>query len=191
MTHRRWIVALACVAAVSLMGNVYLLTRPPLPPPSPARRPLLPAGAQLHEVRGLNEAGEVVHLPLAGRSRATLLYVVTPSCVWCARNQDNFLRLVAERSGQYDVVLASLTDIGFEGYLAALRARWDDADVQVLTSVSREDRDRLMLGATPQTLVIGTDGRVLRNWVGAYTEDTLIDVENFFLLQMPGLSNAD
>jgi hypothetical protein len=67
---------------------------------------------------------------------------------------------------------------------------WGDADVRLLTGLSREVRDRMMLGSTPQTMVIGTDGRIIANWVGAYTGDTLIAVENFFLLQMPGLRDA-
>jgi hypothetical protein len=190
MTHRRWIGVLAAVAAVSLMGNVYLLTRPPSSVP-PQRRPILPAGAQLQEVRGLDEAGDVVRLQLAGAHRPTLLYVVTPACVWCTRNQANFIKLAEERSGQYTMVLVSLTNTGFDDYVASLRPRWGDADVRVLSSLSREDRDRLMLGATPQTIVVGTDGRILQNWVGAYTDETLIGVENFFLLQMPGLSDVD
>ena len=191
MTHRRWFGALAAVAAVSLMGNVYFLTQPPSLTTAPQQRPFLPPGTQLQDLRGLNEAGEVVRLQLAGSRRATLLYVVTPSCVWCTRNQENFIELALKRSGQYSIVLVSLTSNGFEGYLASLKPRWGDADIQVLASLSRETRDRLMLGATPQTIVIGTDGRILQNWVGAYTDDTLVGVENFFLLQMPGLSNRD
>lgn len=45
----------------------------------------------------------------------------------------------------------------------------------------------MLLGSTPQTIVVGSDGRVVENWLGAYTGDTLVAIENFFLVEMPGL----
>lgn len=191
MPQRHWLGALAVIATLSLMGNVYFITRPLPPAPQSLQRPVLPPGSDIRDLRGLNEAGEGAHVQLAGSSRPTVLYVVTPSCVWCTRNQENFTKLAVERSGQYRFVLVSLTRDGFREYLAPLKAKWGDADIQVLAGLSREDRDRLMLGSTPQTMVIGTDGRLLRNWVGAYTDNTLVGVENFFLLQMPGLSERE
>lgn len=190
MTHRRWLGALATIAALSLMGNVYFITRPPSPAPQSQQRPILPSGTQLGDLRGHSETGDEVQVQLVDSDRPTLLYVVTPSCIWCTRNRDNFLKLAAERSGQYNIVLLSLTNAGFPPYVDALRPMWRDAEVRVLTGLSREVRGRMMLGSTPQTMVVGTDGRIIENWVGAYTGDTLIAVENFFLLQMPGLGDG-
>ncbi|MGH9477010.1 MAG: hypothetical protein ACRD1C_11860 [Terriglobales bacterium] len=40
---------------------------------------------------------------------------------------------------------------------------------------------------TPETYVLGTDGRLMAHWYGAYGQETLGDVERFFHLRLPGV----
>ena len=53
---------------------------------------------------------------------------------------------------------------------------------------TRESVDRLHLGATPQTLVVSADGTVLRNWLGAFTDEIGTEVESLFDVDLPGLT---
>lgn len=45
---------------------------------------------------------------------------------------------------------------------------------------------RLHVGGTPRTIVVSRDGAVVRDWVGAYTNATLQEVEQFFGVDLPG-----
>lgn len=135
MMPTRWIVALATVAVASLLANAYLVTRPS-PAPVVERPPLLQPGAQLNEVRGYSEIGDLVQVRLAGKDRPTLMYVVTPTCIWCIRNRDNFVTLARERGGAYDIVLVSLRETGFKAYVDGLKPMWGASRVRTLTGLS-------------------------------------------------------
>ena len=176
---------LIVVGAGSIALNVYFVRaeRAAVPPP-PA---VLAKGTQLKDFSGRDELGNLVNVKLASTDRPTLLYVVTPSCIWCKRNRDNFLKVVSERSGDFNVVLVSLNDSGFKTYVEKLRPLWGDAEVATVTGLSDELKDRMMLHVTPTTLIVDAGGRVTDVWTGAYTQKTLLWAENFFLVKMPGL----
>jgi hypothetical protein len=184
-------IAIAFLLLGSLAVNVLLWRRVTAAPAAPATaspaRASLAAGTRVPDLDGRSDRGDLVHVRLNGSERPTLLYVVSPRCVWCHRNEDNFLTLLRERGSEYNVVLVSLTSAGLAAYVADLRTKWKDAQVQVVTEVSERTRAALMLDSTPQTIVVGPDGRVVKSWRGAYTQQTLVAVENFFLVEMPGL----
>jgi len=43
------------------------------------------------------------------------------------------------------------------------------------------------VGGTPNTLVISPEGRVLKNWRGAYMDDLQREVEQYFEVELPGI----
>jgi hypothetical protein len=49
----------------------------------------------------------------------------------------------------------------------------------------------LGLESTPQTIIISPDGRVMKNWVGAYGESLRPEVEAYFGIKLPGLTAGD
>jgi len=59
------------------------------------------------------------------------------------------------------------------------------------TRLTSETIESLGLGSTPQTIVISAEGRVLKNWKGAYGERVQPDVEAYFGIRLPGLSSGD
>jgi len=187
MRRHVWVLLLALVAVGSLATNVYLLRRPPAAPPAELETPTLRVGTQLQDIMGRNEKADVVRVQLHGTDRPTMLYFVTPTCVWCRRNRDNFAEIVRQRSGEYHIVFVSLSEGGFSNYLQQLRPQWDDGSVTTLTSLPAKTKSDMLLGATPQTIIVDREGKVTHNWVGAYVRNTLIAVENLFLVQMPGL----
>ncbi len=45
--------------------------------------------------------------------------------------------------------------------------------------------------ATPQTIVVASDGRVLRTWTGAYVGRNKQEMEMFFSVQLPEIQVGD
>ena len=187
MSRRVWVLLLVAFAVGSVATTVYLLRRPPPASLANLETPSLRVGTQLEDITGRNEKADVVRVQLRGTDRPTMLYIVTPACSWCTRNRRNFAEIVRQRSGEYHIEFISLSEGGFSGYLHQLRPDWNDEHVTTLTSLPARTKAEMLLGPTPQTIIIDRDGKVTHNWVGAYTSNTLIAVENLFLLQMPGL----
>jgi hypothetical protein len=63
-------------------------------------------------------------------------------------------------------------------------------DFPIYRKVSPESIEMLGLASTPQTIVIGSDGKVLKNWVGAFTSRVQPEIEQFFEVRLPGLTEA-
>ena len=61
----------------------------------------------------------------------------------------------------------------------------------VYTGLKSDTIQALGLGGTPQTIVISPEGLVLKNWPGAYREQTQREVEDYFQVRLPGLISAD
>jgi len=77
------------------------------------------------------------------------------------------------------VVLLSLTEGDFSDY---------GGRDEVLV-VTKETRLALKLGGTPQTIVVSPEGKVQRNWFGAYADNTN-EVESALGVTLPGLLPA-
>ena len=117
-----------------------------------------------------------------GTAQPTVLYVFTPTCVWCARNLNNLKTLLANDSGQYRFIALSLSDEGVPQYVEK-----NGLKIPVYSVISPETAKTYKLGSTPQTIVISPRGRVLQDWVGAYVGSQKSQVEAFFHTTLPGL----
>jgi len=111
-------------------------------------------------------------------TRPTLLYVYSPTCPWCAKNSENFRTLVAGVNGKVNVIALSLSDTAPAGLDFAFPVYWHPAAAS---------KKAYSLGQTPDTIVIGTDGRVAKRWVGAWSGPAKKDVEHYFGVSLPGL----
>jgi hypothetical protein len=63
-------------------------------------------------------------------------------------------------------------------------------DFPIYKTVAPESIEMLGLASTPQTIVIRSDGKVLKNWVGAFTGRVQPEIEQFFNVRLPGLTEA-
>jgi hypothetical protein len=141
------------------------------------------AGLIIRNLEVKDAEGKRVLLEFAGQP--TVLYVYSPSCTWCRRNLSNIKRLASASRGEYRFVGlmidktdvapgTSLDELGFPTF----------ADLKAATIAD------LALNATPDTIVVSAEGSVLKNWVGAYKDETLHDIERYFSLTLPGLERA-
>lgn len=114
----------------------------------------------------------------------TLVYVFTPPCSWCTRNLVAIKTLAQNLKGRYRVVGISLSSDGLQKYVTD-----SELDFPVYGDISVEARSAYHLGGTPDTIVVSTDGRVLKHWQGAYVGSTKQDIEAYFNVHLPSISS--
>ena len=144
----------------------------------------LNVGAALPNIKAKDLNGDVQSINYADDRRPTVFYVFTPTCGWCERNAANVRALVSKRGATYRFIGISLSISDVKQYL-----RDHQIDFPVYTGLAAEDKRSLGLGGTPQTIVVSTSGRVMKNWTGAYTHDLQREIEGFFGVRLPGLTD--
>lgn len=169
---QRALLGLSVAVNILLSLQVHHLKQPTTP-----AAPGLQIGQVVPPIAATDRNNRSVIVPYDDTPIPTILYVLRPNCSWCTRNLANFHELTRQTHGRYRVVALSLTSAG--NY-----AQYGGED-SVLT-VSEGSRRALRLGATPQTLVVSRDGRMLHNWVGAYT-NSVADIETSLRISLPGL----
>lgn len=104
----------------------------------------------------------------------TLLYVFRPDCTWCKKNLSNLRALIAASGSRYRIVGLSLPSAAsLSSYLQMTQLRFP-----VYTEVAQASIEAYHLGATPETILVSPESKVLGVWIGAYQGPLLKDVEN-------------
>lgn len=175
--------SLVTMLALSLGFNVYLARKVDFRHLQPTvllkENAKLPAVLQL-----LNADGMPAQLAFDGRE-PTVIYVFSPLCPWCKRNEANIRALVAAAGSRYRIVGVSTVATNLRQYIAD-----GHAPFPVYLMKSEDQMRELGLSGTPETLVVDTGARVEKVWPGAYLEPTRTEMEKYFDLALPGVSNA-
>jgi hypothetical protein len=142
-------------------------------------------GAEILTIPVLDKTGAKSSIKLHGSPVPTVLYVLSPACVWCARNLDNIRRLADQRSNAYHFIGLSITSVNLTEYLQSTKLPFDVSvvDQSTLPKTIRFD-------STPQMILINSTGRVSKVWTGALDGDRKTQAEEFFHLKLPGLPAA-
>lgn len=113
--------------------------------------------------------------------RPVVLYVFRTTCVWCERNYPNIVRLATLLANRYDVVGVSLDSpavtreyMGRRAFMFPVYAKPSAGSVRLLG-----------MEGTPQTVIIGRNGIVLRSWTGAYIGHIRDDVQRYLKVTLP------
>jgi len=117
--------------------------------------------------------------------KPTLLYVLSPKCVWCKRNRANIKTLIEQASGRFRVVCVSLIGDGLEKYVA--ENGLTGSGVEVVFDVPQPLQEKYGLGPTPEIIVLSPQSRVLAKWSGALEAKSMSEAEQFFGVKLPGL----
>lgn len=172
------------VASLSL--NVYLgwrVRRAPSPPPSVAK---LSPGAKVNPVAATGMDGRQMTISYNDTDKPTVFYVITPSCIWCERNRQNIDELTKAKGKDFRFVGLSLSAEHLKEYVERHHLNFP-----VYTGLKSDAIQSLGIAGTPQTIVISPEGLVLKNWSGAYREETQREIEDYFQVRLPGLISAD
>lgn len=145
----------------------------------------LAVGESLPAIEAKDLDGRPATVTYTGEDAPTVLYVFRPECGWCERNSENVNALVEQTRGKYRFVGLSLSSNGLKEYAAR-----HDMKFPVYTDLPFSVTSAYKLSGTPQTIVVSTDGRVVRNWTGAFADDFKGEVESFFSARLPGLTEA-
>ena len=181
---KKEVVFLMALLAVSLSLNVFLGWRVQRLK-SASNRPVLPLlslGTLVPPmiVGDLNDQQEMI--TFANADKQTVLYVFSTKCSWCDRNVESIKTLANLAGNSHRFIGLALIDSDLKKYV-------DDNKLNfpVYKQLSPDAIHLLALGRTPQTIVLSSEGKVLKNWAGAYTENLQREVEAYFGARIPGL----
>jgi peroxiredoxin len=147
-----------------------------------ASEQLLKAGTIVPPIAATRPDGKQQMISYQDSNQPTVLYIFTPPCSWCARNMNSFKTLADNKNAQYRFIGISLSEQGLADYVAK-----NDLKLPVYSGLSPETLNTYKLGGTPQTIVISPEGKVLKDWAGAYFGDQKSQIEAFFHVSLPGL----
>ena len=141
------------------------------------------SGMKLDPITAVDLDGKPFTIAYNGINKPTVFYVITPSCIWCRRNQANVNKLAEAKANDFRFVGISLAESGLKEYVEEHHLRFP-----VYARLPAETVESLGLGSTPQTIVVSPEGEILKVWNGAYIEDLRPEVEAYFGIQLPGLT---
>ena len=183
-SHFRWFtlrvikhgLAILLVASVSL--NMSLSAQ--LRESRKRSEAVLQPGTSVPPLTGVTTQG-VLSTVQFNSSIPTVFYYFSAACGWCERNWANVEALVSQSRGRYRVIGIAATD---ETPAALNRS---NSSLPFLKSVDRDTLAAYGFRGTPQTVVVGEGGRVLKSWTGAYQGAQARDISRYFDVHLPGL----
>lgn len=138
-------------------------------------------GTRLPPLTAQDMSGQSVTIRFDEIQVPTLLYVFSPSCGWCRKNEDNISSLASQAGDSIRIIGLTLSTDGLTEYVA---------DRFPPVKVIRPDSQTMTaykLSGTPETILVSSDGIVLRVWKGAYSDSTKRELEAYFHVKLPGL----
>jgi hypothetical protein len=138
-------------------------------------------GSEAPPIAGRSTMGEPLNIRFPAGGPA-IVYYFSSSCSWCERNWRNIDELAHATAGRFRLVGVSATSVPAD-YLETRGIR-----MEVVTDIQDATIRGYRLGGTPQTIVIGSNGRVVRTWIGAYQGAVAQEIEQYFHLRLPGLT---
>ena len=146
----------------------------------------LPIGSTLPPIEAFDLAHNLKVLNYDHAASPTVFYVFTPQCGWCAKNASN-LRTLSERiTGRYRLIGLSLSSVGLDEYVAQ-----QGMNFPIYTNLSQQSIAAYHLGGTPTTIVVSAEGKLLREWKGAYMGRSKREIEEYFGVSVPGVMGAN
>ena len=145
--------------------------------------PVLVPGSKAPEFSAKNAHGNKEFLNYADVPVPTVLYVFTPDCHWCARNLENIKHLALTTNSRFRFVGVALSEKDLDSYLTH-----SNMPFSVYRTLSEDVKIAYGLNSTPTTIVVSPEAKVLQYWRGAYSGDMKNEVERFFQLTLPGMS---
>lgn len=143
----------------------------------------LKPGELLPPVQAKDLEGNHATIDYSGTGPATVFYIFTPACVWCTRNLENIKSLADQTKGSYRIIGLSLSKDNLRDYVIE-----HNFPFPVYTELSAETISAYKMGGTPRTLVVSSKGELIKTWFGAYGSDLKKDVEAYFKLTLPGIT---
>jgi peroxiredoxin len=140
-------------------------------------------GATVKEIHAKGLDGKAATISFTKNEPPTILYIFRPTCGWCAKNLPNLQAMQRSTVARhFRLIGISIDEHDLKQYVEI-----EHFTFPVYSNVAPDERARLAMGGTPQTLMIA-DGVVVRNWEGAYTPDLQKEIESTLGIKLPGMN---
>lgn len=173
------LVALLAVNAMLVVRVVYLTRAIDQVKSEHVLRP----GAAVPAFTAKDVFGRAVSITYSHTGRPTVIYVFSPTCGWCRKNERNIHELAQSLRSRYNLVAVSMSEHQLREYLSA-----HPLDCPVLANLPPDIIKAYRFGGTPTTIVVSQDGRVLKIWFGAFAGETQDQIEAYFGIELPGIA---
>jgi len=141
-----------------------------------------PTGVLVKSIQVRDLEGHPMSITFTAAKLPSVIYVFRPACSWCPKNMLNLKTLMAAKSSEFRFLGISLEDKGVSEYV-----RTNALTMPIYIGPDAAAIDELHLNPTPQTVVIDVNGKVIKDWAGAYQGATQKEVESYFAVSLPGL----
>jgi thiol-disulfide isomerase/thioredoxin len=141
--------------------------------------PELAPGSKVPSLIGADVMGRPVSVDFPN-DRPTVLYVFSPSCGFCKKNERSAERLASALSGHIRFVAVSLDRDGLFEWLNLVRPQFS-----VITDLSFRTYQAYRFESTPTTIAVSSSGVVEGVWKGAYVGDNKNRIEAKFGVYLP------
>ena len=166
--------------ALSLGVNVYLGLLVARRQGAPTAHSM-PVGARFPALTVHDLSGKEIKISWpSSENKLTVIYLFSPTCIWCQRNIENFKAMGTATRSEYRLVPISLTSAGLSRYVEKYGVVFP-----VFADPVVADGGAFAYDGTPQTFVISPDGTVKRVWRGAFTKVVKGEVEAYLGIHLP------
>jgi peroxiredoxin len=141
--------------------------------------PAVAKGATMPALRVNDLEGRPVTIPYLDVSTPTIVYLFSPHCVFCKKNVKAMASLQGQLSGSYRFIGVSLAKEDLKQFI-----KESDLHFPIYTDLDPAIATAYKAGATPQTFVIGRDGRLQSMWTGYYSDAVKQEIESFFRVRI-------
>jgi peroxiredoxin len=140
------------------------------------------AGTALPSLEGVDDDGNRQSISYGQDARKTVLLIFSPRCRACEENLPNWEAIIngIERQS-FRLFAISLQSQGVKEYASRHRIK----GVPILTEIDAKYRVAYNLALTPQTILIGSDGKVERVWTGLLQGEDKREVERALNIRLP------
>lgn len=133
----------------------------------------LEAGDPVPVLKGRGADGKAVEYDFAKQQRATVVYVISPFSPFVVKNEERFASLMKQVGQKYNWLILSPNEQRFEEYVGKIRPTLAIKSAVAMTGIAPDIKKAMLLGAYPQTLVISRQSKVLQNFMGPYTNESI------------------
>jgi thiol-disulfide isomerase/thioredoxin len=141
--------------------------------------PELTLGSKVSNLGGADIMGRPVSVDFPS-DRSTVLYVFSPSCGFCRKNERSAERLADALGGNTRFVAVSLDRDGLFEWLNLVRPHF-----AVVTDLSYRTYQAYRFESTPTTVAVSAGGVVEGVWKGAYVGENKNQIEAKFGVHLP------
>ena len=152
------------------------------------RSPVLHPGTIVPSLSGKDLDGKDFTLSYTNDPRKVVLLVFSPRCGFCNRNMPNWKAILQGLDrNSYRIVAVSIISDGVKEYVSEQKL----TDVPIIAEVDPKGRVSYEMNVTPQTILINSDGKVEKLWIGLFSPDERSDVEQSFSLKLPQITSSN